>query len=213
MRTIVLVITLALGLGAAAAPLEVQFGERSLNVSQVTPGARVLIFAITRDVISTHPTFVGRIVVSALLTDDDGDGRVLYDLGKPVPHQGMWVVVDVASGKYVAAPTPGYEPVQLQLTPDVAKNDNAGQLKKIEWPLSEIDVVVVRPGSGAWHLYASRGSELDENKDATGPLRLDLEAMHPVGDSHGAPKNLKKGDLVAVFHPRRMRFGVFEVNP
>jgi hypothetical protein len=213
MRTLALVMTLAFAVGAAAAPLGVQFGERSITVSEVTPGARVLIFAITRDVISTHPVFVGRIVVSTLLTDDDGDGRVLYDLGKPVPHQGMWVVVDVPSGRYVAAPTPGYEPVRLQLTPDVARNDNAGQLKKIEWPLSEIDVVVVRPGSGAWHLYASRGSELDENKDATGPLRLDLEAMHPIGDSPGAPKNLKKGDLVAVFHPRRMRFGVFEVNP
>lgn len=213
MRRLVIAIAIVVSTTASAAPLEIQFGERSLAVSQVTPGARVLIFGVTRDVLIPRPVFVGKIVHSQFVTDDDGDGRVVLDLGKPVPHQGLWVAVDMLSGAHVAVPTPGYEPVRLPLTPDVAKHDNAGQLKKIEWPLSEMDLVVVRPGAGAWHLYASKSSELDENKDHRGPLRLDLESMKAIGDSPAAPKNLKKGDIIAVFHPRRMRFGVFEVNP
>jgi hypothetical protein len=101
----------------------------------------------------------------------------------------------------------------MPLTSDAAKHDNTGQLKKIEWPVSEADLLVVRPGLGAWHLYASQASELDENKTNGGPLRLDVENMQAIGDSPAPPKNLKKGDIVAIFNPRRMRYGVLEVKP
>jgi hypothetical protein len=213
MRTIVLAVLLGIAGPLSAASLNLQFNEQTITVHDATPGARVLLFGVTRDVLRTHPVFVGKIIESQFLTDADGDGLVIYDLGKSVPQQGIWVAVDMSSGQYVAAPSPGYEPVVLPLTSDAAKHDNAGQLKKIEWPVSEADLLVVRPGMGAWHLYASRSSELDENKSNNGPLRLDVEAMQSIGDSPAPPKNLKKGDIVAIFNPRRMRYGVLEVKP
>jgi hypothetical protein len=198
---------------ASAAALTTEFGNRSLIVHGVTPGGSVAVFGLAREPLQTHPATPATVVRAEILKDTDGDGTVQLTLSVPVPRMGMWAVTDLSSGASAAFPTTGYEPRLIALDPDLLKNDNAGQLRKLDWPLSEIDVFVARPGEGAWRFYASKESLLDENR-STGnrSLRIDILNMVPIGDSPDAPHNFHKGDVVAIFDRREMQYGILEVG-
>jgi hypothetical protein len=198
---------------ASAAVLTTEFADRALIVHGVTPGGAVAVFGLSREPLQTHPVTPATVVRAEILTDTDGDGIVQLTLAVPVPRMGMWAVVDLKSGDSAAFPTPGYEPRLIALVPDLLKNDNAGQLRKVDWPFSDIDMFVARPSVGAWRYYASKASLLDENRDDhNGSLRIDVANMTPIGSSPDAPHNFHKGDVVAVFDRREMQYGILEVG-
>ena len=198
--------------GHAAEPLTIEFSERGVSASAVTPHGQVVLFGVAREPSATRPAYPRSVRRVAVLTDDDGDGTVHHDLGQDVPLLGMWVVVDLTTGGFAAAPSPGYEPARIVITPDVARHDNNGQLKKLEWPFAEMEMLLVRPGTGAWRLYAAKHSALDENAASDEPLRVDIDAFEPIGATASSPKNFRKGDVVALIDPRWMQFGVIEVG-
>ena len=197
----------------APVPLILSFSQQVVTVSAATPGGKVILFGVGREMSDSHPPAPRTVRRMQVLTDDDHDGILRYDLQRAIPRMAMWAAVDLTSGAHIAAPSPGFEPVRVSVTPDLVKNDNAGQLKKLEWPFAEMDLLVVRPGSGAWHLYASKYSGLDENAANQNALRIDVERMIPIGDSPAPPKQFKKDDVIALFDPRWMQFGIVEVNP
>lgn len=199
-----------------ASTLTVSFGEKSLTVTGVSPGGRVVVFGVARESIG-KPAIPAIVIRAEMLSDSDGDGTVTLQLPVAVPQYGMWAVVDLASGANQAFPTPGYSsPQRVELTPELVRRDSAGQLRKLEWPFGQIDVLVARPGGrmdqGAWKLFASKGSGLDENR-GTGKreLRVDISAMTPIGDSPAGPGTLRDGDVVAIFDRHFVRYGIMEV--
>ena len=133
------------------------------------------------------------------------------DLGEPVPPLAIWFVADLGSGSHVMSATPGYEPPRLTLT-NALKNDSAGQVKKLEWPFAEMEIVLVRPGVGAWDVYAAKYSGMDENAANQQPLRIDVSRLAAVGNSGQAPNNFRPGDVVALIDTRWMQYGVIEVG-
>ena len=192
------IVLLCLGVAAAASaadnptPLVLSFSQQAITVSSATPGGKVILFGVGREMSDSHPPTPRTVRRMQVLTDDDHDGVVRYDLQRTIPRMAMWAAVDLTSGGRVAVPSPGFEPVRIPVTPDLVKNDNAGQLKKLEWPFAEMDLLLVRPGTGAWHLYASKYSGLDENAANRNPLRIDIERMSPIGDAPEAPKQFRK---------------------
>jgi hypothetical protein len=152
------------------------------------------------------------VIRAEILEDIDGDGVVRMDLPVKVPVLGMWSAVDLSTGANLLFPTPGFEP-RLVAIDDLLRNDGVGQLRKIEWPFSQIDLFVVRPGQGAWRSFASKESERDENHGlGSGSLRIDASDMIPIGDSTAGPGNFRHGDIVAIFDRREMEYGILEVG-
>jgi len=201
-------------LAAQPTALTATFGERSITIQGVTPGERVAVFGLSHEPLTTRTPITPAIVVRAeILTDTDGDGVVRFDLPVPVPLQGIWTAVGLTSGVHRAFPTPGFEPRLIALVPELLRNDNAGQLSKLEWPFSEIDLFVVRPGEGAWRRYAAKFSGSDENRDnGQRALRLDVSSMIRIGDSPEGPQRFRNGDIVAIFDRRQMQYGILEVG-
>ncbi|HEY0143198.1 MAG TPA: hypothetical protein VGF48_20060 [Thermoanaerobaculia bacterium] len=196
---------------AFAASPELRFEDRAITIGQVTPGGRVLLCGVAREPLPGIQVRLARVPRSIILTDDDGDGVVRHDLGKTIPHQGMWAAIDMSSGGHAEATTPGYERPPLAITPDLAKHDNNGQLRKLQWPVPEMYTCLVRPGDGAWQLYAVRETEADESGPDE-PLRIDIGRFRPLAESGGAPPNFRPGDVLVIFDPTWMKFGAIEVG-
>ena len=197
-------------LSSAATP-ELRFEERAITVAQVTPGGQVLLCGLAREPLAGTPIRLGRVSRTVIVSDADGDGTVRHDLEAPIPHQGMWVAIDMTTGDYAGATSPGYERPPLGLTADVAKNDNNGQLRKMQWAMPEMHACLVRPGDGAWKLYAARATEADESGPEE-PLRIDIGRFKQIGTPGDAPPNFRPGDVLVIFDPSSMKFGVIEVG-
>jgi hypothetical protein len=196
-----------------AVPLSMSFETKAVVISGVTASGKVVLFGVAREASRTHPAYQQTVRRAEVLTDASGTGVVRFDLGEPVPGIAIWAAIDLASGERVAMPTPGYEAATiLPVTPDLVKNDNAGQLKKLEWPAAELEAVLVRPGEGAWRLYASKYSGLDENAANQQPLRIDVKTMIPIGDSPVPPNNFRPRDVLLLIDPRWMQYAVVEVG-
>jgi hypothetical protein len=201
------------GRNATPGALNVTFAERSLTFSGLTPHGKLAVFGVAREALNTLPVTPATVVRAQILIDNDGDGVVRLELAVPVPRLGMWAVVDLESGAHLAFPTPGFEPRLIDLVPDLVRNDNAGQLRKLEWPLAELDLFVARPGEGAWRFYASKASGMDENRDnGNRALRIDIADMTPIGDTAEGPRKFRQGDIVAIFDRGEFQYGILEVG-
>lgn len=199
-------------LHAAPSPLTVRFSERAITVEGATAGGNVVYFGLARELTATATPVRTLVRYAEVIADGDRDGTVRLEFASGVPAIGMWAVVDLSTGRHAAIPTPGYDPVRLDFTPQLLKKDNAGQLRKLQWPLAEMDVLLVRPGEGAWRIHAAKHSARDENRGKQDVLRLDVEAMTAIGNSPPPPKHIKNGDVLAVMDPRWMQYGILEAG-
>ncbi|HEX2834372.1 MAG TPA: hypothetical protein VHW00_15285 [Thermoanaerobaculia bacterium] len=191
-----------------AAPV-LRFSGSKATVDGLTPGGTVAIFCVALEPIGAPPVPT-RTREMLLLHDDDRNSAVVLDHTRPIPAISVWVVVDIETGQRTIAGGPGYEPLLMPLG-EVAKRDNAGQLRKLSAALGEVELMVVRPGVGAWSLYAAKTSRFDESRRDE-PLRVDIGSMIPAGDTPAAPNALRQGDIVTVIDPYTMRVFVTEVG-
>lgn len=194
------------------AKLSVGFGPRSITVAGVTPGGTLIVFGVAREPLNTIPVTPAIVVRAETLVDLDRDGIVSLEFPGAVPRLGMWAAVDLTSGIHAAFSSPLYEPRRIAVDDELLRHDNAGQLKKLEWPFSELDVLVVRPGEGAWRFYASKSSAADENRGEKHTLRVDLGNMTPIGNAPAGPGKFSKGDVIAIFDRLELQYGIMEVG-
>lgn len=88
------------------APPAITFQPRSITVDGITAKGQVIGFSVAREVADDDVATVVR--RTQVLTDDDGDGKVEWDLGRDVPLRSIWVAVDLATGQVAAATPDGY---------------------------------------------------------------------------------------------------------
>lgn len=199
--------------GAQPAPplnsLSVTFAKTTITAAGVTPGGRVVLFGISREVTRQAPKIVRR---QETLTDSDQDGAVTLTLPAGVPHRAIWVIVDLTSGRYAVLPTASYDNPPTPLTADRIRNDNNGQLRKLEIPFTEAQIIFVRPGVGAWWMEGAKDSAVDENKGAPSGIRLDIGRMQAIADAPPPPNSFHNGDILAFIDPRWMTYSSLEVG-
>lgn len=194
----------------AAETVAVSFGERSVTVNGITRGGDVVLFAISKEPSQSVPPIPIQTSRALVLHDDDRDGDVTFEHPHKVPVIAVWIAVDVTTGQWVASGSPGFDAVPMPLE-EFAKHDNAGQLRKLSAQVPEMYVLLVRPGGGAWRMFAAKTSELDETPHER-PLRIDIDAMKPLGEKMPKLNAIHRGDVVAMVEPRSMRFAVVEVG-
>lgn len=197
---------------AAAPPIAIQFGKQSVIVT-ASPGSQVVVFGVARELVRPKVPVLGVVRRAVMLSDPAKSGTYTLDLGKPVPAAAIWIAVDLATGSYTAAGSPGYFAAQLAPKAGGLKNDNAGQLRQLELAASELEMLLVRPGEGAWRLHAAKAAKGDENAaELTKPLRIDLRSMQAVAGSAPPPPNFKNGDIVGLIDPQWMKYRVIEAG-
>lgn len=184
---------------ASAAPT-LAFEEQAVVVSGLTPQGRVVWFSLAKQVEGYMANFVPR---QDLLTDTDGDGVVRFELGRTVPLQSIWVAVDLASGE-AAVGTPEGFPLRDASAPPGHGRGEAGRPDWVETGRELLQLLVVRPGLGAWTLTLGDGGENDADHGADGRVTAALARLSAVGASPAPPERFQAKDLVFAIDPDRM---------
>lgn len=196
-----------LGLAPAAAAVEpvLSFSAEAVTASGLTPGGQVVWFGVAREIAERSATLVRRDEVAI---DDDRDGEVRLELGRPVPLQSIWVAVDLATGAAAVAAPEGYPLRRLDL-PGRSIGHAAGKPDWIEDDRGFVEVLLVRPGQGAWGATVGDGGEADDDGSYDGRLMASLDRMRGVGASPpAAPASFSPRDVVVVIDPNRMEIGL-----
>lgn len=201
---------------AVPKPPEISFQPRSVVVDGITAQGQVVWYSVAREVAEDDvATLVRR---SGVRADEDGDGKVSWDLEADVPLRSIWVAVDLATGRLAVATPEGYPLRRVGWRGRGLGRDDA-RADRVEDLRTYADVLLVRPGEGAWRLTAGDGSELDEDGAADGKLAVALDRMRPLEGVEGSEGTVKAGeaappsrfspkDVVVLIDPNRMELTI-----
>ncbi len=189
----------------------ITFQKSSVTVAGITPKGQAVLFGVAREIAADDvATLVRR---SQVLTDDDGDGAVSLDLGEDVPFRSLWVAVDLATGQVTAAAPAGY-PLRLVSWRGVGIVRSSARADRVEDARTFAEVLLVRPGVGAWQLTVGDGSSNDDDGAADGQIAAALDRMTPVAGTTPPPSRFDPKDVVVLMDPNRMELTVVQAgNP
>lgn len=134
-----------------------------------------------------------------VVADEDRDGIVALDA--ELPASSVWAVVDLATGEYAVARPEGALPLRELTEHGSGWGNGSGHL---DFNVSEVDVLLVRPGSGVWELQCQQGGARDGDGLANNNLRVRLSDMKKLHGSGPTPPVALPRDLVIAVHPRRL---------
>jgi hypothetical protein len=215
MRTLPICLLLSLSLSAAslAQPSgtpEITFQPRSLAVSGLSPKGQAVGYGIAREIAEDDVATVVR--RAQLLADDDGDGKAEWALDREVPLRSIWVVVDLATGEVAAAAPEGY-PLRRVDWRGVGLVRGNPRADRVEDARSFAEVLLVRPGQGAWRLTLGDGSDLDDDGKPDGRLAAALDRFEPFpGTSAPPPDRFDPRDVVVLIDPNQMELTVVQAG-
>ena len=204
---LVCLIVFALALPASA--LTVNFEPNAVVANEVTPGGSAVFFAVAFDMSGGVRT---RVRTAVIVRDDDGDGIVRYEPEGGVPWVGLWGVVDFTTGAaQVLSRSRG--PLNNLAVRGAFRSDEGGQrFPRFAHDLSSADLLVVRPGKGAWKAAATEGGDGDTDYMADGKVVIGAGHLVPLTDGQSAPEHLLPGDVVVLIDGDEMRAGSFTLG-
>jgi hypothetical protein len=190
------------GLLQAAEPgPQVSFEQRSIVASNVTPNGRVAFFGMAHEPMEYSVIYAHRVMT----VEADAAGVSRVDLKDEVAARSVWAVVDITSGRYTVAST--FPLNALPFAPGSLKKNGQNELHEVELPFEMVDILVVRPGTGAWDYSSAEGGPSDEPGHAKGRTLSKVERFRPISDPSLKPiKHFKKGDVLIFFEPVRMLY-------
>ncbi len=181
-------------------PPAIAFDGTALVVSGLAPGGQAVVFGEAREIADYAATLVRRDeIVTA-----GADGTARYDLGRAVPQQSMWVVVDLATGGVATAAPEGFRVAASDFHGRGLLRGLLAEADGLEDSRPFLELLVVRPGLGAWGATVGDGGLGDEDGRTDGKLRASLGRMRAVRASGAPPDRFAAGDVVAVVDPTAM---------
>ena len=139
-------------------------------------------------------------------------GSATFDIQRPIPRTAVWIAVDMTSGKTAVGLPPGSPAVEYVPDPDTVKHNFTGNISKLDLPFLVADVLLVRPGEGAWRVTVADGSSTDGDHLQNGRVSVTLETLALTEKDKKPPKALKKGDVLVIIAPRTLRYAVIKVK-
>lgn len=179
----------------------IAFEEGAVRVSGLSPGTSVVVFAASLERPDVYVRVVRR---QHLLSDDDRDGEARLDLSSGVPPHSVWAVVDMSTGS-VATAVPQDAPLRSRETPKGAVQHAQGDgVDSISLPEPLLDLLLVRPGVGAWRGRFAEGTPTDGDETGDGWLRVQVTQLAPWEQKSLAPTRLLSGDVLVAVNPETL---------
>jgi len=186
---------------ATAAPT-LSVDARSVVVSGLTSGAASAWIGLTleRPEWRLELTHWARVV-----SDDDRDGTVAFELDRTVPPVSLWAVVDTVTGDLQVAPGADMDLREVAFPIDRATWSVDGAMSFSD-SRSYLLLLAVRPGVGAWVLHIADGTANDADGAPDGIVTPALGNMDPM--SKGLPEfdGLRPGDTVVGMDPTSFQY-------
>jgi hypothetical protein len=191
---------------SSEAPVQISFGELAVQASGITRGGDAIVFAATIGRYSGMQK-LGR--HAKVVADDDSDGAITLTVDElPVPS--VWAVVDLQSGRYAVAAPAGF----ALRTMDLPSHGWRGGLQRVDFRRDYLEVLVVRPGAGAWTLRVSEGGANDDDGALNAVLRTRLARMQRLYGEDAAPRPpvVIPKDLLLIIDPHELDYFVVEAQ-
>jgi hypothetical protein len=189
---------------------EITFERNSVKVDGISSHGQVVWFSVAREVAEDDVADV--VSRSGVRTDEDGDGKVVWELEGEVPLRSIWVAVDVATGRLAAASPTGYPLRQVGFRGrGLARG--GGRSDEVQDVRHSAEILVVRPGKGAWRSSVSDGRGDDEDGIADGRIAAALDHLHPVAGAAEPPARFEPQDVVVVIDPIKMELTIEAPSP
>lgn len=185
-----------------ATPPTVRVSGSSIHLEGVTRGGSVVLL------IAAHEPsyYMSRIATTlAVISDDDNDGAIDYDLTRPIPLRTLCIAVDLRTGEtgiasptgFMAEPLPtvhGSKPIVT--TPG-----------RIEVARFHTQVLLVRPGKGAWS--GEINGQSDARAQRVDGVSVDTAKLRPLRrDFVSSPGGTGRGDVIVVIDPVELQYAV-----
>jgi hypothetical protein len=198
----VLLLLILLPMPLVGAPV-VSLEGNAVKVTRVTPAGKVVFFGIARD---GQGYSLRASSFEDVVEDTDKDGAVQLDLPRPVPFRSIWAAVDLTSGEYAIAFPEGFTPTVLNFPVAALHRHDNGQGKPdlLDDRRCAIEVLVVRPGQGAWRQSLGDGDPDDEDGAANGRIDWSVDKGRAVKNGPAAPADFDPGDVIVVMDPTRL---------
>lgn len=187
---------------AGAEGLRLRVGENELLVSGARPGASVLVIGVTREP-RGYTSLMRTHALPAVTADARGEATVPY--GAAVPVKSLWVAVDTLTGMS-AAVAPAEQPVREFAAP----GGEGGE--RIAFHRTALELLVVRPGAGAWSVSANEGGRGDGDRRLDGRLTMVPAELEPVLGRNHLDGGLRPGDVVIALDPHEIEYGVIRIT-
>lgn len=192
-----------------AAGLRLTVGPDAMVASGVTARGKVVFLGITREIAPDDVVEIRRRL--EVLADEDGDSQVTYQLDQPLARRSMWVAVDLTTGDLGTAAPDGFRLSKVNWRGRGLTNRHDGR-DSVEDARAFAEVLVVRPGTGAWILRLGDGGPDDADGSPDGRLEAALDRMNPLGDSPEPPQRFQRNDVVVLMDPNSMEMTLAKVG-
>jgi len=182
----------------AAATAEAQprltFDGDRLEVSGLTPGGAVAVHGVA--IHSLH-YLLEVLPISAVLPLGEGASSVVFAREGGIPADSVWAAVDLSTGQYTLD-APPRAPRRVGEAAFEGAVAGAREVRCVPraFPLRQLNLLLVRPGEGAWRVYSRDGGPLDADGAIDGGQTLPLGAFQPLWGSAQPPAALAPGDLL-----------------
>lgn len=186
--------------------VRISFSAETVRVEGVTSGGDVVIFAATLSQSGGMQTIGRR---AEVIADSDGDGAVALTVSA-IPTASVWAAVDFTTGRHSIAAPQGF-PLRRM---DIPEHGWRRGLEHFELRRGYLEVLVVRPGAGAWTLRAAEGGSNDDDGALNATLRTRLSKMHRLHgpDTTPRPPVIVPKDFLLVIDPHELDFFTSEAQ-
>lgn len=181
--------------------LSLTFEPHGGVVDGITPGGTIVVFARARKQFEDH--YAESLGMKFLVEDKARTGRVVIDLGRDIPAEAAWTVVDLTTGRHVIQ-TRGAAARRAPLGAGAVQY--LPQNGKLRLALAQAEVLIVRPGQDAWIESVGDGGSADEDGRIDGGSTMAPARLRNVRrKSDRQLDRIRKGDLVVVVDPATLR--------
>ncbi|MCP4661502.1 MAG: hypothetical protein GY856_39370 [bacterium] len=200
-----MLVSLAAGQVAAESSLELflDLESAAVVISSLEPGAEVVYFDLYRFSAGYVPRTEHR---ATIVDDDDGDGIVEVELARELPGKFLAVAVELESGRFGVFRPEGSPGREVAFPAHSLQEGPGDRLDRLESTGPYLELLLVRPGTGAWQLTTGDGTPTDESPSSDGVVLNALEMMRPVGDSPPPPEDFATGDVLVRVKPAPMEY-------
>lgn len=190
----------------SSASLKCLVSESEVMISGLTPGASIVLFSV-----SLEPrAYVSRIVRrSEVLTDDDRDQLITVRLSGKRSIGAVWAVVEVNSGRYAIASPANESPREMYEATRLSGRTKL-DTDRLRFERAAVDVLLVRPGRGAWTLRSGDGWASDDDRTSNGVLTVKFDHFVPLtAELKGTtPSRVNQGDVIIAIDPHEVEYAV-----
>lgn len=190
--TLLALLALPAAAPVAAAPPELAFEPAAVVVSGLPPAGEVIVYGITRE----HLVYFWRLVPTREVLLADATGTARLEVPDGVGPRSIWAAVEPMTGELALASPEGFTPRELAFPAAGLGQSEAGAWRVLQIGFERVELLYVRPGVGAWWLFAADGATSDDDGAENSTLRVRFDRALPLWGAELPPAGLAPGDVV-----------------